>query len=58
MKVLKMMMKWRDWIGRLEDESPKFVMPNSVMFQIARDLPVSYHTNNSQESISGILDCC
>lgn len=30
--VLKMLIKLRDYIARLEDESPSYVIPNHVLF--------------------------
>jgi exosome complex exonuclease RRP6 len=36
---LKALLKWRDYIARLEDESTYYIMPNHVLFQIGRDLP-------------------
>lgn len=38
-EVLKAVYKWRDTIGRVEDESPNFVLPNSYMFEIVNTLP-------------------
>ena len=37
--VLKMMLKWRDYVARIDDESPAHMLPNHVMFQISKDLP-------------------
>jgi len=37
--VLKMMLKWRDYVARMDDESPAYMLPNHVMFQISKDLP-------------------
>lgn len=36
---MKMLLKLRDYMARLEDESVAYVLPNNVLFQIARDLP-------------------
>ena len=47
--VLKMVLKWRDYIARIEDESPAYVLPNHIMFQIGKDLPT---TQNE------LRDCC
>ena len=47
--VLKALLKWRDYMARIEDESPSFVMPNHVMFQMASNMPV---TRNE------FRDCC
>lgn len=30
--VLKMLLKWRDYIARTEDESVAYTMPNNIMF--------------------------
>ena len=30
--VLKAVLKWRDYVARVEDESPAYVMPNHVLF--------------------------
>lgn len=47
--MLKMLLKWRDYIARIEDESPAYVMPNNVLFQIAKDRP---------ETINELKDAC
>ena len=39
--TLKAVLKWRDYIARLEDESVGYVMPNHVLFQICKDLPLT-----------------
>ena len=38
-QILDMLLTWRDYIARIEDESTKYVMPNDVMFDIARSAP-------------------
>ena len=38
-QVLDMLMTWRDYIARVEDESTKYVMPNDVLFDIAKSTP-------------------
>jgi ribonuclease D len=38
---LKTLLKWRDYIARVEDESTGYVMPNHVIFQIAKDMPTT-----------------
>jgi exosome complex exonuclease RRP6 len=38
--VFRAVHRWRDNIGREEDESPMFIMPNHAVFSIARLLPV------------------
>ena len=40
-QTLKAVLKWRDFIARIEDESVAYVMPNHVMFQICKDLPMT-----------------
>jgi len=37
--VLKGMLKWRDFTGRKEDESPSYIMPNHVLFQVVNEMP-------------------
>ncbi|KAF1920592.1 ribonuclease H-like domain-containing protein [Ampelomyces quisqualis] len=37
--VFKAVHKWRDSLGRKEDESPLFIMPNHAVFCIARAMP-------------------
>ena len=39
LKVLKMLLKWRDYIARVQDESRAYVLPNHVLLEIARILP-------------------
>jgi ribonuclease D len=38
-KLLDLLMTWRDFVARIEDESIKFVMPNDVLFDIAKSSP-------------------
>ncbi len=38
--VLRFMMKWRDYIARVEDESINYICSNAVIINIARQLPV------------------
>lgn len=40
-QTLKAVLKWRDFIARIEDESVAYVMPNHVMFQICKDMPMT-----------------
>ena len=49
MSVLKAILKFRDYIARIQDESWAYVMPNHVLFQIAKIMPV---TRNE------LKDCC
>ncbi|KAF2714131.1 exosome complex exonuclease-like protein Rrp6 [Pleomassaria siparia CBS 279.74] len=37
--VFRAVHRWRDTVGREEDESPSFVMPNHAVFSVARLLP-------------------
>ena len=41
LRVLKMLLKWRDYVARLDDESPDYMLPKHILFQIARDLPTT-----------------
>ena len=41
LRVLKKLLKWRDFVARLDDESPDHMMPKHILFQIGRDLPRS-----------------
>jgi len=47
--VLKALLKYRDFIARVEDESTHYIMPNHVMFAMAKNMPVSR---------SEFRDCC
>lgn len=47
--ILKALLKFRDFIARVEDESNHFVMPNQILFQIAKLMPVT---------INEFKDCC
>lgn len=47
--VLKALIKYRDYIARIEDESPTYVMPNHLMFSISKVMPT---TKNE------FRDCC
>jgi len=47
--VLKAILKYRDYLARVEDECVSFIMPNHVMFSIAKHMPV---TKNE------FRDCC
>jgi len=47
--VLKFMLKFRDYLGRLEDESPNYVCSNSVLVNIAKNVPTNYHE---------LIECC
>ena len=39
--VLKLVMKWRDYIARVEDESTNYICSNAVMLYIAKAVPVN-----------------
>ena len=39
--VLKALLKYRDFVARVEDESTHYVLPNHSLFQVAARLPVS-----------------
>jgi len=39
LEVLQMLLVWRDYVARVEDESVKYVMPNDVLFDIAKSTP-------------------
>jgi ribonuclease D len=39
MQVLDLLLTWRDFVARVEDESTKYVMTNPIMFDIARSSP-------------------
>jgi exosome complex exonuclease RRP6 len=38
--VFRAVHQWRDNLGRKEDESPLFIMPNHAVFSVARAMPV------------------
>jgi len=39
--VFRAVHEWRDQIGRLEDESPMYIMPNHSVFSVARKMPAT-----------------
>lgn len=39
--VLKMLLKWRDYIARVEDESTPYTLPNHILFQLGQDMPTT-----------------
>ena len=41
-RVFKLLVKWRDYLARLNDESVDFVMPTSFLEKIAEDMPTSH----------------
>ena len=46
---LQLLYTWRDHLAREEDESPGYVLPNHMLFQIAEILP---------REAGGVLACC
>lgn len=47
--ILKAILKWRDHVARVEDESHHYIMPNHVLFSVASYMPT---TRNE------FRDCC
>jgi exosome complex exonuclease RRP6 len=47
--VLKALLKWRDYVARVEDESTGYIMPNHVLFQLGKDMPTT---------VNELRDCC
>ena len=41
LRVLKMLLKWRDYVARLDDESPHYMLPNHVLFAMAKEMPTT-----------------
>lgn len=39
LSVLKLLLKWRDFVARIDDESTHYMLPNHILFSIAKDLP-------------------
>lgn len=39
LRVLKMLLKWRDFVARLDDESCHYMLPNHILFAIAKEMP-------------------
>lgn len=37
--MLKLLLKWRDYISRVEDESPTYMLHNSILFSLAKSIP-------------------
>jgi exosome complex exonuclease RRP6 len=48
-RVAKLLLKWRDYVARLNDESPHYMLPKDILFEIAKGLP------NTPKAMS---DCC
>lgn len=49
MFALKELFAWRDCVGRLEDESCGYILPNHMLMHISENLP---------RELQGILACC
>jgi exosome complex exonuclease RRP6 len=49
--VLKFLLKWRDYISRLEDESSPFVCANADIVHIARAVPVLVFVFRAVDSV-------
>ena len=47
--VLKIILKWRDYVARVDDESPAYMFPNHIVLQISKDLP---------KTANGLKDSC
>ena len=41
LRVLKMLVKWRDYVARLDDESCNYMLPNHILFAIAKAMPTT-----------------
>ena len=41
LRILKMMFKWRDYVARLDDESTHYMLPNHILFAIAKEMPTT-----------------
>ena len=39
--VLKAILKWRDYVARVEDESHHYIMPNYVLFSMSKVMPTT-----------------
>ena len=39
LRVFKMLLKWRDYIARVEDESRSYILPSHILREIAQNLP-------------------
>ena len=36
-----MLLKWRDFVARLDDESCHYMLPNHILFAIAKEMPTT-----------------
>lgn len=41
LRVLKLLLKWRDMIARIDDESTHYMLPNHILFAIAKEMPTT-----------------
>ena len=41
LRILKLLLKWRDMVARLDDESPHHMLPNHILFSIAKEMPTT-----------------
>ena len=41
LRVLKMLLKWRDFVARLDDESCHYMLPNHILCAIAKEMPTT-----------------
>ena len=41
LRVLRMLLKWRDYVARLDDESCHYMLPNHILFAIAKEMPTT-----------------
>lgn len=62
LKVFKVLHSWRDQTARYLDESTGYIMPNSILFAVAKAMPVtveqikSIHQNVTQNNATKIID--
>lgn len=49
LELLRLLFEWRDTMARQEDESPGYVLPKHMLFQIAEIMP---------REAQGVLACC
>jgi len=53
MRVFAALFRWRDQVARSEDENPRYVLPNHMLFKISEVMP----TGTSQDKDSKGFDC-
>ena len=51
-----MLIKWRDYVARLNDESPQFILPNIEMVKLAEDMPTSHSELFEGQRFSKVAD--